>query len=171
MFERPEEGGGTGEEALLEGHQHEVGGEPLGVFLAVGLTEFGIPFQSGVDELFFDRVIEFEGLEHGLGESGMPKIILGKLGLEATDHDRLFLAVELLGFRLHSPREPLVIQQLEQCREALRVAIVGGGRQEKLVLEVRGKGADRAGAKRVGSIFAPTGRERSCGPRRRSRRS
>ena len=33
LLQRAEEGGGAGEEPLLEGHQHEVGGELLGVVL------------------------------------------------------------------------------------------------------------------------------------------
>ena len=58
----------------------------------------------------------------------------------------------------HATGEPLVVQKLQQGREALRVAVVGRGRQEELVLEVRGQEADRPGAERVGGVLAPPGR-------------
>jgi hypothetical protein len=38
LLQRAEECGGTGEEPLLQGHQHEVGGEPFGVLLGMCLT-------------------------------------------------------------------------------------------------------------------------------------
>jgi hypothetical protein len=40
--------------------------------------------------------------------------------------------------------EALVVEELEQGGEALGVAVVRGGREEELVLEVRGESADRA---------------------------
>jgi hypothetical protein len=42
--------------------------------------------------------------------------------------------------------------------EKLSVAVVGRGRQEELVLEVRGQEPEGLGAERVGGVFAPTGR-------------
>ena len=52
LLQRAEEGGGAGEEPLLQGHQHEVGGEPLGVILGRPPPEFGVPLQGGVDARF-----------------------------------------------------------------------------------------------------------------------
>ena len=59
---------------------------------------------------------------------------------------------------VRAPGEPLVVEQFEQCREALGVAVVRRGGQEQLVLEVRGQQADRLGAQRVGGVLAPAGR-------------
>ena len=98
LFQRAEEGGGAGEEPLLEGHQHEVGGELLGVLLAVLACRSSVYSpEGGVDALLFGRVIDFEGLQHPLGEPVVAVVVLGQFRLEAPDHHRLFLTVELLG--------------------------------------------------------------------------
>ena len=85
----------------------------------------------------------------------MPEVVLGQFGLQATDHHGVLLAVELLGVGVHPTGEPLVVQKLQQGREALGVAVVRRGGQEELVLEVRGQEADRPGAERVGGVLAP----------------
>ncbi len=69
------------------------------------------------------------------GESGALPIIVGLV--------LLFLAVEFLAVRRHATGEPLVVEKLEQSREAFRVPVVGRGRQEELVFEVGGEGSDR----------------------------
>ena len=111
-----------------------------------------------MDALLLGGVIDFEGLQHPLGEPVLAEVVLGEFRLEAADHHGVALAVELLGVGGHAAGEPLVVQQLQQGREALGVAVVGRGGQEELVLEVRGQEPDRPGAERVGGVLAPTGR-------------
>jgi len=48
----------------------------------------------------------------------------------------------------------LRVEQGEQPREALDVAVVRGRRQEQVVLEVRGQHADRVGPVRVDGVLA-----------------
>ena len=121
------------------------------------LAEFGVPPQGGVDSLLLGGIIDLQGLQHPLGESVVPEVVLGEFRLQASDHHRLLLAVELPGVGVHPAGEPLVVQELQQGREALRVAVVRRGGQEELVLEVRGQEADRPGAERVGGVLAPPG--------------
>ncbi|MBV8557731.1 MAG: hypothetical protein JO116_19375 [Planctomycetaceae bacterium] len=122
------------------------------------LPELGIPPQGGVDPLLLGGVIDLQRLEHPLGEPVLPEVVLGQFGLQAANHDGIPLPEELPRVGGHAAGEPLVVQKLQQGREALRIAVVGGGRQEELVLEVRGQEADRPGAERVGGVLAPPGR-------------
>src|SRR5262249_49001543 len=52
--------------------------------------------------------------------------------------------------------ETLVVEQFEQRREALRVAVVRRGGQEELVFKMRHQEAKSLRAERVGSVAAPT---------------
>ena len=139
LLQRAEERGGAGEEPFLEGHQHEVGGELLGVVPGVRLSQVGVPLQRGVDAPLLGRVIDFEGLQLPLGEPVLAEVVLGQFRLEAADHHGVPLAGELPRVGGHATGEPLVVQQLQQGSEALGVAVVRRGRQEELVLEVRGQ--------------------------------
>ena len=64
--------------------------------------------------------------------------------------------MELLGAGVHAPGESLVVQEFQEGREALGIAVMRRGRQEELVLEMRGQEPHRPGAERVGGVLAPT---------------
>ena len=109
-----------------------------------------------MDSLLFLGVIDLQGFQHSFGEAVLAEVVLGEFRLEASDHDGIPLPQELLGIGGHATGEPLVVEQFEQCGEALGVAVMWGGRQEELVLEVRRDQADGLGAKRVGGVLATT---------------
>ena len=71
---------------------------------------------------------------------------------------RTMTASSCLRSGVGAPGEPLVVEQFEQGREALRVAVVRRGGQEELVLEVRGQQPERLGPQRVGGVLAPARR-------------
>src|SRR5581483_10103222 len=77
-----------------------------------------------------------------------------RIALEAPYHDR----GELAPVGAHRAGEALVVEQLEQRAEALRIAVVRRGRQEELVLEVGHQGADGPRALRVGGVAPAAGR-------------
>src|SRR5207244_4479601 len=58
----------------------------------------------------------------------------------------------------HATSEPLRIEELEQRREAVRVAVVRGGAQEQAVLEARRDVSDDVGNLRVDRVPARAGR-------------
>ena len=151
-------GGRAGKEPLLQGHQHEVGGELLGMVAGTGLPQLGILPQRGVDLLFLAGIIHFQGFQNPLRESVLAEVVLGKFRLEPPDHDRIALPDEFLGVGSHPAGKSLVVEQFQQGREALLVAVVRRGREEHLVLEVRGQPANRLRAERVDGIIAAAGR-------------
>ena len=59
--------------------------------------------------------------------------------------------------------EALRVEDLQQRREAVRVAVVRRGRQEQPVLEPRGQVADGAGDLRVDGVALAAGRGRVVG--------
>src|SRR5262249_29491526 len=65
--------------------------------------------------------------------------LLAQFRLQAADQDAALGLVR----RLHTAREPLRIEQFEECREALGVAVVRRSRQEQPVLEMCGDLAKR----------------------------
>src|SRR5438309_1105691 len=79
-------------------------------------------------------------------EARLVEIGPGKLLLKPADHDCVELL--LVGLR-HAAVKTLVVEELEQGDEALRVPVVRGRCEEHLVLEVRGERADALRAKRV----------------------
>ena len=156
LLQCAEKGGGAGEEPLLEGHEHEVSGKPLGMLLSPRLPPGGVLSESGMDSLLLLGVIDLQGFQHPLRETVLAEVVLGEFRLEAPDHDGIPLSHELLGISRHATGEPLVVEQFEQGGEALGIAVVGRGREEEFVLEVGGQQADGLGAERVGGILAPT---------------
>ena len=56
----------------------------------------------------------------------------------------------------HCASETLVVEQFQQCCEALAVAVVRGRRKEQLVLEMSAKRTNGKRALRVGGVFAAT---------------
>ena len=151
LFQRGGEGGGAGEQPLLQRLQHELGGELLGVVLAPGLAQFGVLAEGGVDGLLLLRVGDFQRLQHPLREPGRAVPLRRQLGLEPAHHDR----IKLLAVGLGATGETLVVEQFEQGGEDFRVAVVRRGRQEQLVLKVRGQHPEGLGAQRVGGVLAP----------------
>jgi hypothetical protein len=73
---------------------------------------------------------------------------------QAADHDGGELDLVRVA---HAAVEALVVEQLEQGGEALGVAVVRGGREEELVLEVLGEGAEGEGAVGVLGEVAASG--------------
>ena len=71
---------------------------------------------------------------------------------------RTMTASSCLRSGMRAAGKSLVVQQFQQGRKALRVAVVRRGREEQLVLEVRHQQAQGLGAQRIGGVFAPTGR-------------
>jgi hypothetical protein len=70
--------------------------------------------------------------------------------LETVHHDNL----ERLLAHFDAAREPVRVEQLEECREAVRVAVVWCRREEEAVLEAAGEVANRAGELRLDPIAA-----------------
>ena len=95
-------------------------------------------------------VRNLDRLQHPLREPGRAVPLRRQLRLQAPHHDR----VELLAVGRRAAGEPLVVEQFEQRREALRVAVVRRGGQEQLVLEVRHEQPERLGPQRVGGVPA-----------------
>ena len=100
------------------------------------------------------QAVDDDGLDHPLGELAGHQ--LADVSLEPADHH----VGELLGLDGHPPAKALRIEDLEQGREAVGVAVVGRGRQEQLVLEARREVADRAGEVGVDGVAGPAGRGR-----------
>ena len=75
--------------------------------------------------------------------------------LEAADHD----GAQLGGVRSDAAREALVVEQFQECGEALLIAVVRGGGEEELVFEVLADFAEGLGALRVeGEVAGAAGR-------------
>ncbi len=74
-----------------------------------------------------------------------------QLALEPADHH----LSELLRARRDTSGESLVVQQLQQGRPGVLVAVVRSGGQEQPVLAVGGELADDLGAQRVHGVLAP----------------
>ena len=74
--------------------------------------------------------------------------------LHAPDHDR----IELLAVGRRAAGKPLVVEQFEQRRKALWIAVVRCGREEQLVFKVRHQQAKGLGPHRVGGVAAPARR-------------
>ena len=156
LLQRGEERRRAGEEPLLERLQHELRGEPLGGSLRPIRPQLGVAPENGVDLPLLVGVGNLDRLQDARRETADAQVVEGEAGiaLEATDHHRL----QLLPIRRGSPREPLVVEQFQQRPEALLVAVVRRGRQEELVLEVRGQLPERLRPKRVGGVAADPGR-------------
>jgi hypothetical protein len=75
--------------------------------------------------------------------------------LEAADHHRLEDAS--VRWDLHAAAEALGVEDLEERREAVAVAVVGRGREEEAVLEARRDLADDAGELRVDGVLGAAG--------------
>ncbi len=155
LIERGEERSRAGEEPLLERLEHEVGRHLLGVVLgplrpAVRRTASarrGSPVSSSVYGTSSGSSTRF-------GNRGEPS----HFGGSSDFMRRTMTALSCLRSGWRAAGEPLVVEQFEQRREALGVAVVRRGRQEQLVLEVRGQQPEGLGPQRVGGVLAPTGR-------------
>ena len=156
---RRQRGGGRGE-PLAEELVHEVTGRAARLLPTPASRR--IPRASGAaarssseytDGQRFEATLRVQRLAVGVDE----------VALQATDHH----AGQAVLVGQHVPGEALVVQQFEERRERLGVAVVRRGRQEQLVLEVRAPAPGRAGSagsrRRSGRPSA-----RRCEPRRRS---
>ena len=88
--------------------------------------------------------------------SGKPPCVALMSSFRAPDHDIL---ERLPAPHLDAAREPVGVEQLEQGREAVRVAVVRRRRQEQPVLEASREVADGAGELRLDAV-APAARRR-----------
>ena len=79
---------------------------------------------------------------------------------------RTMTASRSFGSTRHAAAEPLRVEDLQQRREAVRVAVVRRGRQEQAVLEPRREVADGAGDLRVDGVLRAAGRAPRGAPRR-----
>ena len=123
-----------GEEPLLEEQRHEVVDLLTGRPLCRPAPYRDVSRQRRVALALVRGVGDFEGADLP-GREARPSVGAGwQLRLEPPDHH---LPERLVG-GLHATREPLRVEELEECRERLRVAVVRRGREEKPVLEVRG---------------------------------
>ena len=107
--------------------------------------------KAGVDVPFFLGVGNFQGLQHPLRKPGRAIPFRRQFRLQPPHHDRF----ELLAVGRRAAGEPLVVEQFEQGRKALRVAVVRRGREEQLVFKVRRQEAKGLGPHRVGGVLAP----------------
>ncbi|MCG3777238.1 MAG: hypothetical protein JW395_4114 [Nitrospira sp.] len=96
-------------------------------------SQLGILLQGVVGLALFVRVGHLQVFDTALGKT--PGSIPAQLefGLHTPNHD----GIQLCAVRRYSTGETLAVEQFQQGREALPVAIVRGGREEKLVLKVR----------------------------------
>ena len=153
-----EKAAGLEKSRFFKRHQYEVRGELLRMVGRPSLSQLGVLPQRGVDLLFLAGIIDFQSFENPFRKSVLAEIVLGKFRLEPPDHDRIALPDEFLGIGSHPAGKSLVVEQFQQGREALRVAVVRRGREEELVLEVRGQPPDRLRAERVDGVIAAAGR-------------
>ncbi len=154
LIERGEERSRAGEEPLLQRLEHELGGQLLGVVLGPLDPQFGVLLECSVDRPFLVGVRNLDGLQHPLRKPWRAVPLRRQFRLHAPDHDR----IELLAVGGRAAGEPLVVEQFEQRRKALRVAVVRRGREEQLVFEVRGQQPKGLGPQRVGGVLAPARR-------------
>ena len=109
-----------------------------------------------------DRQPQLGGVGRQAVEVDLPDDPLGKpagdgpeVFLEPADHDGF---EDLLGPDGDAPAEALRVEDFQQGGEAVRVAVVGRGREEQPVLEPPGQVADGAGDLRVDGVFRAAGR-------------
>ena len=95
-------------------------------------------------------VRNLDGVQHPLRKPGRAVPLRRQFRLHAPDHDR----IELLAVGRRAAGEPLVVEQFEQRRKALRVAVVRRGREEQLVFKVRHEQAKGLGPQRVRGVPA-----------------
>ncbi len=134
--ERPGEGFDPGQQPLLQVDEHQLaasllGAHQLGVLLQhlPQLQLGGAPFaderglvvvQPGVPLVVLVAQVDLYDL--ALGELIHPQ--LAKIALQAANHDRFELPEPAHG---HAPGEPLWVEDLQESREAVGVAVVGRG--------------------------------------------
>ncbi len=106
-----------------------------------------------MDRSLFRRILHFERFKHAPGEARRAIPARRQLRLEAAYHHGL----QLLAVNPDAAREALAVQQFQQGGKALGIAVMGRGREEKLVLEVRRDPAQSTRAVRVGRVLSPAG--------------
>ena len=148
--QRAGEGLDGGEQPLLQPDDQETGGgllafrgvlEPLLAEGAVLVEQRGQREFRGVLRQAVDVDLDNVRL-------GKPPWMIAEVLLEPPDHD----LVAVLRGDGHAAAEPLRIEDLEQRREAVGVAVVRRGRQEQPVLEPRGQVAHGPGDLRVDGV-------------------
>ena len=123
--------------------------QPLLAQLAVLVEQRGQPQLRGVG----GQAVDVDLLDDC--RSGKPPCDRADVLLEPADHD---VVEELRALDRHAAAEPLRVEDLQQGREAVGVAVVRRGRQEQPVLEPRGQVADGAGDLRVDGVARAAGR-------------
>ena len=153
-FQGDREGLGRGEQPLLEHLERELGGEAFALVLRALQPQAAVLLQPGVGLALLSGIGHGERRHQAPGEGRRAgKLVDRQLRFQPPDHHRAQLGPVGRG----AAREALVVEQLQQGLEALRVAVVRGGREEQPVLAVGGQGADGLGAQRVGGVLALPG--------------
>ncbi len=146
---------------LLQGAEDEAGGVPgrLRGLLEAGLAQGSVLVEHtrqlelrGVVGKVRDLLLDDRALREFLAD-------LAQVVLEPADED----GVVLLGRDRNAAAEALGVEDLEQCGEAVAVAVVRRGGEEQAVLETRGDVAHHAGEVRIDGVPGPTGGRRVMG--------
>ena len=156
-LQTPREGLYRREEPLLQADHQQTRGRlraPRGAGEAL-LAEAAVLIEQAREHKFGRIVMEVVNdyaLDDPLRKAALH---LADVFLKPTDHHIL---ERLLPAHFHSARETVGIEQLQQSREAVRVAIVRRRRQEEPVFEASGKVAHRARELRLDAVAAAAGR-------------
>ena len=153
LFQRDTEGGGRGEEAFLEQLEDELGGHALAVRGGLFEAQRGIGLQGAVGLAFLLGVGDLQVLDDPFGEAPAAVPAQFQLRLHPPNHD----GIQLIAVGGDGTGEALAVEQFQQSGKALPVAVVGGGGEEQLVLEMRGQQANGQGAHGVGGVLAAPG--------------
>lgn len=142
-----------GEQPLLQQGRDEVDRVPAGPSHTEA-TAVRVLDQRSVRSTFGFVVVHFGVTEHPLGETGAAVPTLGQVPLEAANHG----AIQLFVGGFDPAGETLVVQQLQEGGERLRVAVVRGGGEEEPMFAVGGELPDRLGTQGIDRVLSATGR-------------